>query len=64
MIEQVVVSESDNNVNSAVTKKTAACAVSLAAAVIDEIVGRDISNIRTQSAHELVTASILNELKV
>jgi hypothetical protein len=46
------------------TRKTAACAVSLGVAIMREIIGRDISNVATENAHEIIATSINNELKI
>ena len=64
--ENEVVAVEQEAVNPAVmtTNKVAACAVSLGVAVLDQLVGRDISNCQTQNANELIATTINNELKI
>ncbi len=50
--------------NDIITKKTAACAVSLGVAITHEIIGRDISNVASENANEIIATAINNELKI
>lgn len=50
--------------NDIITKKTAACAVSLGVAIIRELIGKDISNVASENANEIIATAIKNELNI
>lgn len=59
-----VVTGGGYNPSAIITKKTAAVAVSLGAAIVGELVGRDISNVSSENIEELMATIINKELPV
>lgn len=64
MSELQVVSDGNIAPANIATKKTACCAVALGVAIVAELVGKDISNVRSENSSELMATMINNELKI
>lgn len=47
-----------------ISVKTAACAVALGAAIVNEMVGVQISDVQSEDSNELMAAAISTELKL
>ena len=64
MSELQVISNGNLAPAAVTTKKVAACAVALGVAIVNELLGRDISNVPSENANELMATMINNELKI